>query len=179
MEDDASLKTLLHALLVSGTLPNLSLAGSKKIRSSGWRLLAVFLRKVSYSDDTSNKAELTYQARSLRYIDLSDTNWDKRAIDYLGQALTAAAVTATTDKDAGGVEEKEDGDVNGDEEDGEANGHRLANAYGSFIPPAPLLREGEEAEAGKPSAVQTLRMDGCGLRANVLESLGTSGYLIS
>jgi hypothetical protein len=47
IEDDASLKTVLHALLVSGTLPMLSLAGSRKIRASGWRLLGVFLRRVS------------------------------------------------------------------------------------------------------------------------------------
>ena len=46
------------------------------------------------------------------------------------------------------------------------------DAYGSFLPPAPLLRSGEDS--GKPSEVQTLRMDGCNLRHNVLEVLGMS-----
>ena len=45
IEDEASLKSVLHALLVSGTLGMLSLAGSRKVRAGGWGLLAVFLRK--------------------------------------------------------------------------------------------------------------------------------------
>jgi hypothetical protein len=48
------------------------------------------------------------------------------------------------------------------------------DAYGSFLPPAPLLRNGEES--GKPAAVQTLRMDECNLRHNVLEVLGESAF---
>lgn len=46
----------------------------------------------------------------------------------------------------------------------------LEDYYGSFILPAPLLKDGEND--GGAAAVQTLRMDGCGLKANVLESLG-------
>lgn len=44
------------------------------------------------------------------------------------------------------------------------------DSYGSFIPPAPLLKEAENEAT--PAAVQSLRMDGCLLRANVLEALG-------
>lgn len=44
------------------------------------------------------------------------------------------------------------------------------DSYGSFLPPAPLLKEAEEIE--RPAALQTLRMDGCGLRAGTLEALG-------
>ncbi len=47
IDGDDSLKPILHALLISGTLPTLSLAGNKKIRANGWRLLAVFLKRVS------------------------------------------------------------------------------------------------------------------------------------
>ena len=47
IEEEAALKSVLHALLVSGTLPTLSLAGNRKVRSGGWRLLSVFLRRVS------------------------------------------------------------------------------------------------------------------------------------
>lgn len=43
-------------------------------------------------------------------------------------------------------------------------------SYGSFGRYAPYLKEAEGSDA--PSAVQTLRMDGCNLRAFVLEALG-------
>ncbi len=49
LEGDDALKPILHALLISGTLPTLSLAGNKKVRAGGWRLLAVFLKRVSNS----------------------------------------------------------------------------------------------------------------------------------
>jgi protein phosphatase 1 regulatory subunit 37 len=41
-----SVKPLLHALLVSGNVPTLSLANNKRIKSKGWKLIAIFLRKV-------------------------------------------------------------------------------------------------------------------------------------
>jgi protein phosphatase 1 regulatory subunit 37 len=47
------------------------------------------------------------------------------------------------------------------------------DAYGWYIPPAPLLKEHDD-ETSAPAAVQTLRMDGCGLRPAVLETLGES-----
>lgn len=46
VDGDDALKAILHALLISGTLPTLSLAGNKKIKAGGWRLLAVFLKRV-------------------------------------------------------------------------------------------------------------------------------------
>lgn len=42
-----ALKPILHALLVSGTLPSLSLAGNKRIKAEGWYLVAEFLKRVS------------------------------------------------------------------------------------------------------------------------------------
>jgi hypothetical protein len=50
VETEDALKPILHALLVSGTLPSLSLAGNRKIKAGGWRLLAVFLKKVRCVD---------------------------------------------------------------------------------------------------------------------------------
>lgn len=41
-----SLKAILHSLLVSASLPTLSLANNKKVKAKGWRFLAVFVRKV-------------------------------------------------------------------------------------------------------------------------------------
>lgn len=49
IESEDALKPILHALLVSGTLPSLSLAGNKKIKAGGWQLVAVFLKRVSDS----------------------------------------------------------------------------------------------------------------------------------
>ncbi|KAG0152500.1 hypothetical protein CROQUDRAFT_35490 [Cronartium quercuum f. sp. fusiforme G11] len=70
LEDDG-LKPILHALLVSGNLPSLSLANNKKLRAKGWKLVAIFLKK----------------AKALRDLDLSDNSFDKRSIEYLLQAL--------------------------------------------------------------------------------------------
>ncbi len=47
IESEDALKPILHALLVSGTLPSLSLAGNRKIKAGGWQLVAVFLKRVS------------------------------------------------------------------------------------------------------------------------------------
>jgi hypothetical protein len=48
-ETDAAsqaLKPILHALLISGTLPHLSIAGNRKIKAPGWRMVAAYVRKV-------------------------------------------------------------------------------------------------------------------------------------
>ncbi|WRT66800.1 uncharacterized protein IL334_003763 [Kwoniella shivajii] len=158
IEGEDVLKPILHALLISGTLPSLGLAGNKKIKAGGWRLLATFLKR----------------ARSLRYIDLSDTVWDKKSVEYLVLALAPTQL---------GVEDSSflpDPSLSPDllmdntstrislEVNGDGDGP-VRDAYGSFIPPAPLLKEGD---ANRTSAVvQTLRLDGCGLKANVLETL--------
>lgn len=47
IETEDALKPILHALLISGTLPSLSLAGNRRIRASGWRLVSLFLNRVS------------------------------------------------------------------------------------------------------------------------------------
>lgn len=47
IENEDAIKPILHALLVSGSLPSLSLAGNRKIKAGGWNLLAVFLKRVS------------------------------------------------------------------------------------------------------------------------------------
>ena len=47
LDAEEALKPILHALLISGTLPSLSLAGNERIKAGGWRLLAVFMKRVS------------------------------------------------------------------------------------------------------------------------------------
>ncbi|OCF44763.1 hypothetical protein I317_01453 [Kwoniella heveanensis CBS 569] len=172
IETEDALKPILHALLISGTLPVLSLSGNKKIKAGGWRLLAVFLKR----------------ARSLRYIDLSDTTWDKKGVEYLVQALTCTQIRAPSHPSTAGADstysadstvavspenEKSESEAvssrRGVGEDAGQSEKELKDAYGSFIPPAPLLKETDESRT--PAAVQTLRMDGCGLKAAVLETL--------
>lgn len=46
LEDDG-LKSILHALLVSGSLPSISLVNNRKLRAKGWKMVAIFLKKVS------------------------------------------------------------------------------------------------------------------------------------
>ena len=134
------------------------------------------------------------QARSLRFVDLSDTTWDKKGIDYLVQALNCVRVRSPP------VPEKEpiarEGEPEGDNGKEHASEQAIedtsrpvdkaapsalksddstvieeeSTAYGSFMPPAPLLKEVEDE--ARPAAVQSLRMDGCALRANVMEALG-------
>lgn len=130
---------------------------------------------------------LTAQARSLRFVDLSDTVWDKKAIDYLVQALNCTHVRPPPVPEKDHIAGQEEGEAppagqEASTQEGQANaeqGEREASAqaelssqpsYGSFVPPAPLLREMEDET--KPAAVQSLRMDGCGLRAHILEALG-------
>jgi protein phosphatase 1 regulatory subunit 37 len=118
------------------------------------------------------------QARSLKYIDLSDTVWDRKGVEYLVQALNWTVVTpssASMSASAFGAapepEAKEETDRPESERKEEEVEERKAS-YGSFGRYAPYLKEAEGSDA--PSAVQTLRMDGCNLRAFVLEALGQS-----
>jgi protein phosphatase 1 regulatory subunit 37 len=95
-------------------------------------------------------------------------------VEYLVQALNWTVVTsssATMSPSASGAtpepevkeETEEPESVTKEEEERKAS-------YGSFGRYAPYLKEAEGSDA--PSAVQTLRMDGCNLRAFVLEALG-------
>ena len=69
--DDDTLKPILHALLVSASLPTLSLANNRRIRQRGWKYVAVFVRK----------------ARFLRYLDVSEMGVGKKEAELLVQAL--------------------------------------------------------------------------------------------
>jgi len=71
MAYNQTLKPLLHALLISGSLPTLSLASNRKIKFNGWKYIAIFMRR----------------ARALRYLDLSENNINKAALDQLVQAI--------------------------------------------------------------------------------------------
>lgn len=121
----------------------------------------------------------------LRYVDLSDTNWDKRSMEYLVQALSCSTVRPsgspeTSPNAANHAENVPDqevpekgsiGEVEDEDDEDDSLGDR-SSAYGSFVPPAPLLRDHDDEQL--PSSVQTLRMEGCSLRNAALELLGKS-----
>ncbi|GAA5987902.1 hypothetical protein JCM10908_007265 [Rhodotorula pacifica] len=193
--DDEALKPLLHSLLVSASIPTVSLAGNKRIRNKGWRYLAVFLRKATF----------------LRYLDLSETSIDRKAAEWLVQAVapqpvappstqtdteTASGATAsggtkaenTPKRVKGPWEEEDDSDEEGEgtqaeernevqevekekaeiedeeEEETEPTGPPKAPLFGT----APLLKEDW---SGEGAAVQSLRLENCGLRGAGLEVL--------
>ena len=73
--DDASIKPLLHALLVSGSLPTLSLADNKRIHARGWRMVCSFVSR----------------AKSLKYLDISDNSIDKKVTEELILALSSSS----------------------------------------------------------------------------------------
>ncbi|KAL8292378.1 hypothetical protein RQP46_001844 [Phenoliferia psychrophenolica] len=164
--DDESLKPLLHALLVSGSLPTLSLANNKRIKAKGWKLIAIFTRK----------------ARFLRYLDLSENSMDRKAAEYLVQALTPyvppipnsslsldalPAPSATTpapspplnpphaDEQPPGPQYLDDG--HSDDDDPEP-----------LFTVAPLLKDGAATAA---ATVLSIRLENCGLKSQALEAL--------
>lgn len=69
--DDDSLKPLIHSLLVSGTLPTLSLANNKRIRAKGWKLVAVLVKR----------------SRELKHLDLSENLVDRKIAEIIVAAL--------------------------------------------------------------------------------------------
>ncbi|RUS32125.1 hypothetical protein BC938DRAFT_476228 [Jimgerdemannia flammicorona] len=76
LEDD-TLKVLLHSLLVTDSLPHLSLANNKKIKANGFKYIAVYIKK----------------SASLKYLNIANTLPDKKAAQYLSQSLTPSTTT--------------------------------------------------------------------------------------
>ena len=109
---------------------------------------------------------------------MSDTVWDRKGVEYLVQALNWTVVTPSSAPITVGPDISKDGSAEKEKEkerpDTEVEERK--QSYGSFGRYAPYLKEAEGSDA--PSAVQTLRMDGCNLRALVLEALGQSRLTI-
>ncbi|KAK4048240.1 hypothetical protein OIV83_004945 [Microbotryomycetes sp. JL201] len=154
--DDTSIRPLLHALLVSGNIATVSLAKNKKIRSKGFKYIAIFMRK----------ARLV--ARFLRYLDLSEINIDRRSSEFLVQALTPYS-TDSKEKEPEEEAPIENRPFNGtvtetvDRDTGEEGEEGLLWAN------APLLRP--RAQDPGAAALLSLRLENCGLRGAILEAL--------
>ncbi|TPX49910.1 hypothetical protein SeLEV6574_g01189 [Synchytrium endobioticum] len=70
--DDENLKMLLHAILYRNELPWLSLSENRRLRGNGIKYIAVFIKKT----------------KSLKYLDLSGLNIDRKGLAYINHALT-------------------------------------------------------------------------------------------
>ncbi|GAA6018758.1 hypothetical protein JCM11491_003437 [Sporobolomyces phaffii] len=171
--DDESIKPLVHALLVSGTIPTVSFANNKRIRQKGWKYIAVFVRKATF----------------LRYLDLSENNLDKKAVEWLVQSLVPSPSPADQSPpplinfdsprpENGHVEcgdRKDESDrVNGaldpvGERDSSEQEEEDQRELEPLFEVAPLLRE--EKEDGQAGSVLSLRLENCGLRGQPLEVL--------
>lgn len=78
LEDDA-LKVVLHALLLNDTLCHLNLAENKNLKTTGFKYIAIYVKGAS----------------KLEHLDLSMTIPDKKAIQYLAQAIISPTSSAT------------------------------------------------------------------------------------
>ncbi|KAG2055296.1 RNI-like protein [Suillus hirtellus] len=72
--DDYKLKLMLHALLIPGTLVFLSVASNRRLKTPAFKVLGFYAS----------------QAKNLQFLDLSQTNLDKKAVDYIVVSLTTA-----------------------------------------------------------------------------------------
>ncbi|PWN18608.1 RNI-like protein, partial [Microstroma glucosiphilum] len=153
---DDGVKALLHGLLISGTLPNLSLASNRKIKYQGWRYVSIFMRR----------------ARALRYLDLSENPINRASLEHIAEAIRKPEEAVTKQpkvKGDGGASEAVEADAASAldmpddlDEDGEP-----------LMPPAALLRHSaDEDKAPLTSAIISLRLENCGLKGPPLNVLG-------
>ncbi|CAO1639286.1 unnamed protein product [Sympodiomycopsis kandeliae] len=152
---DDGLKAILHALLVSGTLPSLSIASNPRIRFTGWRYLAAFIKR----------------ARNLKYLDLSENNINRASIESIAAAIrrpphqvtrdpnsttnnTTASTTASTITDQPLPSLDDDDDY-------------------PLIPPAHLLlpHRSSTPDQEQACAILSLRLENCALRGRTLSLL--------
>ncbi|KAJ9479450.1 MAP-homologous protein 1 [Pseudozyma hubeiensis] len=167
---DDTVKSILHALLVSGTLPNLSIASNRKIRFRGWKYVAIFMRR----------------ARALRYLDLSENSIDRLSLEHILAVITKppSAVTngrmppasnAKADTNGTWQSKAETGaeadDAVGDGEDDGSDDEFFDDSGKPLMPTAPLLRDVSDDPDPPTSAIISLRLENCGLKAASLEML--------
>lgn len=160
-----SLRPLLHALLVSGSIPTVSIANNKRIKARGWKYIAVFVRK----------------ARFLRYLDVSENTIDKKAADHLAQALTphfSPISPASTDdvKPKELVKLVELVELEKEKEKSEEDDESEQEDAEPLFTVAPLLKRDDDAP--EAATVLSIRLENCGLKGAALEALGESSLLL-
>lgn len=149
---DDGLKSILHALLVSGDLPSLSLASNKKIKYHGWRFVGIFMRR----------------ATALRYLDLSENNINRASLEHILGALAKSPQSTSTPTaglpNSATIDNKESKGV-------DALGAEYSEEGEPISLQAKLLREGVDSGT---STVTSLRLENCGLKSSSLEMLSNA-----
>ncbi|KAL4079887.1 hypothetical protein V8B97DRAFT_1928380 [Scleroderma yunnanense] len=72
--DEIKLKVVLHALLIPGTLVYLSVASNRRLKAPAFKVISSYACK----------------AKSLQFLDLSQTNLDKKSVEYINAYLATA-----------------------------------------------------------------------------------------
>ncbi|PPQ80139.1 hypothetical protein CVT25_001438 [Psilocybe cyanescens] len=72
--DDHTIKPILHALLIPGTLSFLSVASNRKLKAAAFRLIGAYVKK----------------AKTLQFLDLSQNSLDKKSVEYIVAAFETA-----------------------------------------------------------------------------------------
>jgi len=81
---------MLHALLIPGTLSFLSVASNRRLKTAAFRLIGAYVEKVLSILSLICISYRIYQAKSLQFLDLSQNQLDKKAIEYIVAALQTA-----------------------------------------------------------------------------------------
>lgn len=158
-----SIKPIIHALLVSGNLPSLSLSNNRKIRSQGWRLIAYYVRRSPY----------------LKYLDASDNIIDKKIADLIGQAIARHHASsekkfsqqALSTSPSTGTEGKASKEPSAAEEVAHPSEGSEEDEPDPFeYRRATLL----QYDGSSTSGLSSLRLENCSLRNPVLDSLSNS-----
>ncbi|PLW05869.1 hypothetical protein PCASD_23868 [Puccinia coronata f. sp. avenae] len=191
--EDHCLKPILHGLLVSGTLPSISLANNPKLRAKGWKLVAIFVKK----------------AKALRNLDISHNSLDRRSVEYLVQALAGNIrkdhLDATISPHSASFKPSDNSSYSSPTQTGltphtlprfpstllacsssqpdlAASATQDEDGRSSLFPSAPLLREDHSPALQALSAISnwsssdssnlvSLRLDYCNLKNNQLDTL--------
>jgi len=82
---------MLHALLIPGSLVFLSVASNRRLKASAFKVLGHYASHVGcFYRRFGSSSFFPYQAKSLQFLDLSQTNLDKKAVEYIVASLTTA-----------------------------------------------------------------------------------------
>jgi protein phosphatase 1 regulatory subunit 37 len=87
-----TLRPMLHALLIPGSLSFLSVASNRRLKASSYRLIGAFMAKVgSHSRTiTSRNIDCCCQSENLQFLDLSQNALDKKSVEYITSSLATA-----------------------------------------------------------------------------------------
>ena len=137
-------------------------------------MVAAYVRKVNILHSLKDSPNV-FQAKSLRILDISNNNLDKKSVEYLSSVLVPSVLPTTDAGDESELKDAEDGSLSDQSESEES--------YGTIprVSQRILLKSCHLNDVDGPSSLQTLRMDDCNIRAASLDVLGepegTAAYL--